>query len=239
MVDAPNKNFSRPFRAAKKSELPDWLHTYMEALQRGYYLKLRVQTQVEKRRRNVVPHEIKAEIEILKKAEAILEKGNLSYGCVPRVNRIGDEFRENVRRERNALAVRKMSILTLRRECRRLAFRLRKGPRGYQMNYMLDYDAWCLAEKIKEKTAKPNWELVARLLSEYLPIEPMDANQALKAHRRFAELRNDREKFMRVMVSNSINNNYFGRDYETLKKKIRFAGPRDRVGPFTVQAIAD
>ena len=209
---------------------------YMETLQRGYYIKLRVQTQVEERRAKVVPHKIKAKIEILKKAEAIIEerqrfnnpghwskvgKSMVFNGAADR-----DEYRNHMRHLRKTLAVYKMGVLALRRQRRSLAFKLHKSPRGHQMNYMLDYDAWCLAEKIKEKTGTPNWEQVAELLPEYLPIETMDANQALKAHRRFEELRNDREKFMRVIISNGINNNFFGRDYVALKKKIRFAGPR-------------
>ena len=249
MVDGPNKNFSRLFRAPKENGLPDWLTTYIETLQRGYYDKLRVQTQVEKRRRKVLPHEVKAKIEILKKAEAIIEE-HQRYKNPGRWSRVGksivfkdaadrDQYREHVRRERKALAVYKIGILALRRQRMTLAFRLNKAPRGCQMNYMLDYEAWCLGEKIKEKTGMPNWELVAELLSEYLPIKTMDANHALKAHRRFAELRNDREKFRRVIVSNGLNNNWFGRDYVDLTKKIRFAGPRYRVGPFTVQVIAD
>ena len=229
--------------------MPDWLRTYMETLQSGYYVKLRVQTQVEERRQKVVPHEIKAKIEILKNAEAIIEE-HQRYKNPGRWSRVGksivfkdaadrDQYREHVRRERQALAVYKIGILALRRQRRTLAFWLNKAPRGYQMNYMLDYDVWCLAEKIKEKTGTPNWEQVAELLSEYLPIETMAANQALKAHRRFAELRKDKERFFRVTISNSLNNNWFGRDCVALKKKIRFAGPRDRVGPFTVQVIAD
>ena len=79
------------------------------------------------------------------------------------------------------------------------------------MNYQLDYSAWCLGEKIKKKTRRYNWELVAELLTEYLPIDVMSANQALKAHRRFEHLQKDREKLLQVTHADFVNNNWFGR----------------------------
>ncbi len=196
---------------------------------------------VEKRKPKVFPWQVRAQINILEEAEAILETGNQVYSDQRWSEVVDsfhspadrDEYREHLRHERKRLAARKIAILILRRERKSLAFRLRKGPRGHQMNYMLDYCTWCLAEKIKEKTGKPDWERVAQLLSDYLPIGTMDANQALKAHRRFAELRNDGEKFMRVIIANGLSNNWFGRDYRTLNKRVRIVGPHNRMGPFS------
>src|SRR5439155_24152424 len=100
---------------------------------------------------------------------------------------------------RRDLARRKLSILYLRHEQRRLArWYLHPKPRGPAMNYMIDHSVWSLAEKIKDKTGKPNWRWIADLISEYLSVE-MDAKKALKAYNRYDRLRGDYKRFAQAV----------------------------------------
>jgi hypothetical protein len=119
---------------------------------------------------------------------------------------------EETRNIRKVLARRRLAILTLRRERRRLSTTWLARPRGNQMNWALGCCVWNLAERVKKETEQYNWELVAEMLSEYLPIKAMSANQALKAHRRYSLLLKDRKKWMKVIQLNFINNNWLGRD---------------------------
>jgi hypothetical protein len=126
---------------------------------------------------------------------------------------------------KEAVQRQKVLIDGLRREQDKISTKLNHAtpPKGNQMNYMLDYSIYWLAQNIKAKTDKHkyNWELVADLISEYLPVE-VDANQALKAHKRFDRLLHDPDAFMKVSTANWINCNSTGRQYH-VKSKQRLA----------------
>jgi hypothetical protein len=114
---------------------------------------------------------IQIKIDTLKKAEAILGSAINKYGCysVTKVNARRTTYRPGfiTKRRISAAAV-------LRAEIRRLsAFKKRHtypGPgKGRQPNPIWGLYAQSLANFVKEKTQKPQWNLVGKTLQTYFP----------------------------------------------------------------------
>jgi hypothetical protein len=192
MVDVPNVNFPEGFGADDIRSL----RRYVESLKRVYLLNQDKKKSFQLNK--PFPWEVQAEIKALKRVEEILEKDNIVYGRPPRLRQCSRDDQDYTRRRRKALAIRKLAILVLRRDRRAKSALLTKPPRGHQMNYYLDWCTWCLAEEVKKTKGRFYWDLVADLLSKYLEIPRMEPNQALKVHKRFVKLRENREKLFRV-----------------------------------------
>jgi hypothetical protein len=271
MVTAPNQNFWTGFRA--HSDPPAWLREYMEDLKKSYLTGLEIQEKARVERARITkpyPWEVRAQIKILEKAEAILENAipherparpnhvllrplrlnkkmreareegyrrgaTLSPACFEQrlakmYTKMEEEWRDHVCSHRRTLARRKISILTLRRERKRLGHSyLRPRRRGHQINYAFDTSVWSLAEKMREKTGKPNWELVAELISKYLPVKTMTANQALKAYKRFINLDIERRSLETILLylETSLGEEIVGRNLG-LGPRMRISGVQRR-----------
>jgi hypothetical protein len=125
--------------------------------------------------------ETEAKIKLLKKAKAILD-------------------------ERNGTEKYRLGIEAIEQKCADLSTRLSwtKKPKGVQIDFVLGFWVYRLAELIKGETGQYDWPMLANLLAKHLEgRDDISRNTVLKLHRRFSELLKNKEKYRRAVIANA------------------------------------